>query len=540
MILGLMLAFNLVDVEYYKYTSKRSTADLITILGTGDDFAQLLGAFLRDFWWLLLTFFLLMSLSVWLYKKVGRKIQEIYTYSWLQHSAVFVLGVGILFIIGRGGFGLRPADALTAAQFTRIENTGLVLNTPLTIIKTLGKTSLSEVVYFKIPEEEHQLFQPIQRSHPENKIGDNLNIVVIILESFGNEWLGKKTGGPFTPFLDSLIDHSLYFSNAFANGQKSIEAVPAIFAGIPSLQNDPYITSHYGTNTIDALPKKLNRHGYSSAFFHGATNGSMKFDEFSVIAGFENYFGRREYNNELHSDNHWGILDEYFLPWSARKMTQELPEPFIASIFTLSSHHPYFIPDHHREKLPKGTAPIASSIAYADMSLRLFFTEAKKQPWYNNTIFVLSADHTPACTEMVYCQRIPSYQIPIVFFDPLGRIQPHVSDEPFSHIDIFPTLLDLLGYAGEFYTYGNSYFDHGKRYAINFIQDTYHLFQSDFVTTFSDGNILHLHNYKVDPYMTFDSLSYYREQALDHELILKGIIQRYNYDMIHNKMTATP
>jgi phosphoglycerol transferase MdoB-like AlkP superfamily enzyme len=535
--LGLMLAFNMVDIEYYKHTAKRSTADLITIMGTGDDLSQLIGAFLRDFWWILAIYIALMVISIWLYRKVGTKLIEYFKFSWLQQTVIFILGVGLLFIMGRGGLGLRPADALTAAQFTRIENTGLVLNTPLTVIKTFGKASLVEVDFFILPAEEHKLYNPIKSANPVNKIGEQLNVMVIILESFGDEWMGKKTGGPYTPFLDSLIDHSLYFSNAFANGKKSIEAVPAIFAGIPSLQNDPYITSHYGTNTIDALPAKLKRLGYSSAFFHGATNGSMKFDEFSVIAGFDRYYGRREYNNEAHSDGHWGILDEYFFPWTVHQITTDLKEPFIAGLFTLSSHHPYFIPDQYRDLLPKGPAPIASSIAYTDMSLRIFFNEAKKQPWYENTIFVLCADHTPACTDIKYCQRITSYQIPIVFFDPLGRLEPGVSDEIFSHIDIYPTLLDLLGYEGEFYTFGSSFFDKRKRYAVNFIQDTYHLFNTDYVSTFSDGKVVNFHHYKEDPYMTYDSLNYHLDKVATHELILKGIIQRYNRDLIHNKMT---
>ena len=185
--------------------------------------------------------------------------------------------------------------------------------------------------------------------------------MVIILESFGNEWLGLKSGTKFSPFLDSLSTVSLYFSNGFANGKKSIEAIPAIFAGIPSLMDEPYITSSYGTNNIKGLPALLAEKGYSSAFFHGATNGSMKFDEFSKILGFQSYIGRSEYNNEDHSDHKWGILDEYFLPWTAQKMTSVLKEPFVAGLFTLSSHHPYYIPDKYQKVLPNGPEKICKS-----------------------------------------------------------------------------------------------------------------------------------------------------------------------------------
>ena len=172
--------------------------------------------------------------------------------------------------------------------------------------------------------------------------------MVLIVESFGNEWVGaagaKKS---FTPFLDSLTTESLYFKNGIANGKKSIEAVPSIFASLPSLLEIPYISSQYGNNRIEGLPRILKKEGYTSAFFHGATNGSMKFNGFAAQAGFDHYYGRTEYNNEKHYDGSWGILDEYFNPWTARKLST-LKQPFLASLFTLSSHHPFYIPPHMR------------------------------------------------------------------------------------------------------------------------------------------------------------------------------------------------
>lgn len=529
----IMLTLNLLDVEYFKYTSKRSTADLFTIMGAGDDLSQLMGAFIKDFWWLLVTLIVLVIFSHYLYKKtVTTRTTQ---FKIIPQITVFLIGSALLFIMGRGGIGLRPADALTAAQYTRIENTGLVLNTPFTIIKTLGKHSLVEVDFFS-RKDSSLIYNPIKKTNPKEKIGNDVNIMVVILESFGNEWIGKKTGGDFTPFLDSLIDESLYFSNAFANGKKSIEAVPAIFAGIPSLLDEPYITSNYGTNAIDALPALLQKKGYSSAFFHGATNGSMKFDEFSVLAGFQHYYGRAEYDNDAHNDETWGILDEYFMPWTAKTITTDLKEPFIAGLFSLSSHHPYFIPEKHRAKLPSGKAKLAKSIAYTDMSLRLFFNEAKKQPWYENTIFVLCADHTPAGHRSKFNQRTTMYQIPIVFFDPKKRIKPEISEIIFSHVDISPTLLDLVGYEKSYYSFGNSFFDNADKYGVNYLEGTYHLFKNDYMVNFSGEAIKNIYNYKVDPFMVEDSIKHMKDDLEHYETILKGIIQRYNHDLIKNKM----
>lgn len=532
-----LLAFNLIDVEYFKFTSKRSTSDLFTIVGAGEDFSQLVSTFAIDFWWLILLFILLIMLSNWLYNKTCIK-KEPLIFSrvfWVKEVGVFVIGGALLFIIGRGGLGYRPADMMTAATYTKAQNTPLVLNTGLSIIKTLGKEPLKLAEYFNI--ESDLIYNPIKSGNGNHAVSDQPNVCIIILESFGNEWLGKKTGGTYTPFLDSLIDESLYFSNAFANGRKSIEALPAIVGSIPTLLDNPYISSHYGTNQIKALPKLLGDEGYSSAFFHGATNGSMKFDEFANIAGFQKYIGRYEYNNEDHCDDTWGVLDEYFNPWTAKTIAKELTEPFIASLFTLSSHHPYFIPEEHQNKFPKTANDIARSIAYGDWSLSLFFDEAKKQDWYNNTIFILCADHTPAGSEERYTNRIGMYKIPILIFDPQKRLPIKEETEIFSHVDIMPTVLDLTGYKGEYYAYGNSYFDTTKNnWAVNYISGTYHYFKDDYMLNFNGRKPLKLFNYKTD-YMTYhDSLKKHSHRVKQMTEELKGIIQRYNYDMINNQM----
>lgn len=538
---GLMIALNLLDVEYFKYTSKRSTADLFSMVGTGEDFSQLFTTFMVDFWWLILILVLLIIISHKLYLKTST-LNGVYQRSfsfWWKDAVVFIVFGFLLFVTGRGGLSYRPADMLTIATYTVPSKLTLTLNTPLTIIKTMGKIGLKEKIYFEEEKEINALFNPVRKGTKDHAIPGSPNVVVIILESFGNEWLGQKMGGPYTPFLDSLIDESLYFSNAYANGKKSIEAMPAIFAGIPTLMDNPYISSPYGMNQIKAMPILLKEAGYSSGFFHGATNGSMKFDEFANVAGFDKYFGRLEYNNEEHCDDTWGVLDEYFNPWTAATITNELTEPFLAGLFTLSSHHPYFIPEEHKAHLPEGPFPISKSIAYGDMSLKKFFDVAKNQPWYNNTVFVICADHTPAGHAPFFVNRIGMYQIPILIFDPAQRIQPKKTDEIFSHIDIMPTVLDLLGYQKNYYSFGKSFFQPVKeRFTYNYINETYHLFKGDYLLNFQNDKAVGYFNYKLDSLAQKDSLKYYKGELTEKENLLKAIIQHYNNDMIKNQLIA--
>ncbi|MCO5268931.1 MAG: LTA synthase family protein [Brumimicrobium sp.] len=528
-----ILVFNLIDVEYYKYTSKRSTSDLFTMITTGNDVNQLITTFIIDFWWLIILLILFIILINYLFNKTLPK--EKLNYYPILELLNCGLGVAIFIIIGRGGIGIRPADMLTASQFTTPQKIALVTNTPLSIIKTMGKHSLEEKNYF--PENSPIIYQPIHKGSQEHQINPQANVMVIILESFGNEWLGKKNGKNYTPFLDSLLDQSLYFTNAFANGKKSIESLPSIFAGIPSLFDNPYISSKYETNEINSLVSILKDQGYSSAFYHGATNGSMKFDVFTSHLGFDHYFGRNEYDNEAHSDGTWGILDEYFLPWTVRSITKELREPFIASVFTLSSHHPFYVPEKYRNILPKGKHPMAQAVAYTDMSLRLFFEEAKKQPWYDNTIFVLVADHTPTGVTSRFAQQIGMFEIPIAFFDPSGKLEPKQEEKIFNQIDIMPTVLDLLGYNKDVYSFGNSYYSDKKSFSINYIENTFLYFQDNYMINFIGDKINALYNYKIDTMMYYDSLSQYANIGKEMETNLKGFIQRYNRDLINNSMT---
>jgi phosphoglycerol transferase MdoB-like AlkP superfamily enzyme len=531
-----LVFFNLIDVEYFRFTKKRSTVDVFEMVQGGNDLSQQLTSYFRDFWFVMLLFVVFLWISNRVFTKTVNKYDQLPTKLYKQFITL-VLALGVTVFIGRGGFVLKPLSPIDASQFTRIENTAFVLNTPFTMAKSWSKVGLQEKNYFSLKEEK-KLFNPIRTSVPQHILPNKTNVVVLIVESFGNEWVGaagaKKS---FTPFLDSLTKESLYFKNGIANGKKSIEAVPSIFASIPSLLEIPYISSQYGNNHIEGLPRILKKEGYTSAFFHGATNGSMKFDGFAAQAGFDHYFGRKEYNNEIHYDGSWGILDEYFNPWTARKLST-LKQPFLASLFTLSSHHPFYIPPHMRGKLRKGPQPICEATHYGDYSLRKFFETAKKQPWYKNTVFVLCADHTAATINPKYNQRTEMYKIPIVFFDPSGRLKKEKNEELFQQIDILPTLLDVLNIKTNYYSFGNSYFQKHDKEAVAYLDGSYYYFQNNFLLSFSQEKARYLYSLDSRANKVVDSMKKHPKESKKMERRLKAMVQRYNRDLIHNQTTV--
>ncbi|MDE6682846.1 MAG: LTA synthase family protein, partial [Muribaculaceae bacterium] len=294
-------------------------------------------------------------------------------------------------------------------------------------------------------------------------------VVSIILESFGKEYIGALNhdilGGGYkgyAPFIDSLVNVSATWQNTFDNGQKSIEAMPSVLAGIPSFVKSFVLTSA-SMNRLKGLPAILGEEGYATAFFHGARKGSMGFDGFARSVGFKEYYGRESFiedgraGGEEEFDGYWGIWDEPFLQFFALKLS-DMPEPFMASLFTLSSHHPFNVPDKYKGRFPKGTAPIHQTIGYTDNALREFFATASRQPWYKNTIFVITNDHTNERCHDEYRSAISAFYGPILIFDPAGQLPRGVQEGIAQQTDIMPTILGLTGSRQGYVAFGKDLF----------------------------------------------------------------------------------
>ncbi|MGI8892827.1 MAG: LTA synthase family protein, partial [Bacteroidia bacterium] len=392
---------------------------------------------------------------------------------------------------------------------------------------------IKEVEYFENEEMVLKYFST-KRNYIKEEF-KNVNVVVIILESFSSEYSYILSGNKsYTPFLDSLMLESLYFTNAQANGKRSIEGIPAIVAGLPALMTNPYISSAYATDSLPSLASHLKYKGYHSSFFHGGRNGTMGFDNFSKIAGIENYFGMNEYGTNKGFDNNWGIYDEPFLQFTAANLNA-MPKPFLSFIFTLSSHHPYTIPEEHTGKFKKGTLPIHKSIMYTDYSLKRFFESIQNYPWFENTLFVITADHTGPAEHPLYQTRIGIYRVPIIFYKKNSELKGKI-DKPVQQIDIMPTVLDYLNYDLEFYSMGKSFFANDKNYVFNYINNVYQINDEQYILQFSDEDVISLHDYINDPLLQQNLIGKVPDKQILLENTLKAIIQTYNRQMKSNKI----
>jgi phosphoglycerol transferase MdoB-like AlkP superfamily enzyme len=360
------------------------------------------------------------------------------------------------------------------------------------------------------------------------------NVVVIILESFSKQFTGLGNRKSYTPFLDSLMKHAYVCTQAYANALHSAEGVPAVIAGIPSLMAEPITTSAYGTNKITALPGLLKQEGYTTAFYHGGTNGTMSFDVFAANAGFDRYYGREEYNNEKDYDGNWGIWDEPFLQYFANNLSQT-KQPFFAAVFTLSSHEPFKVPEQYENVLPKGPLPIHQTVAYTDLALKKFFANASQQEWFRHTLFVITADHCALMTEDNRDFRnLGFYEIPVIFYAPGDTSMHGTTDKIAQQVDILPSIMDYLGYKKPFFSFGNSIFDtSAKRFAVTELDNCYKWLMNGCLLKTNGLSVSEVYDFGKDYYCNDNLCGKVQDTVSPY---FKAYVQLYRSVLINDKM----
>ncbi len=538
---GILLAFSLVDAEYFRFTGKRTTSDIFHYTGTGNDFLNLIPRFIYDYWYILLVWILLMYLAWKLYPGNGYKRTERVSFSTgriIIHSIAALLATAFLISLGRG-YRLKPIRVITASHYVSPQNMPLILNTPFTIMKSFNKQRLKVPDYFPM-EKAESLFLPV---HETGGTGERkeYNVVIIIMESFSSEFSGYLNGSKgYMPFLDTLMQQSLLFPNAYANARKSLEALPAIMASIPALSETPFISSPYSSNNINSLPDELRGLGYHTSFFHGGINGTMGFDDFARLAGIDNYYGKTEFGNDKYYDGYWGIPDEEFFQYFAMKLNS-FPQPFFSCFFSLSSHHPYIIPEKHRGRFSHGDQPVHKTISYADFSLEKFFKTISSMPWFRNTLFVITADHTAKSYNPYYQNVVDDYRVPVLYYHPDDNELKGKNYRLTQHIDIMPSVLDYLNVGTRFISFGSSVFSAGEPgYVVNYLNGLYKLMENDRVLFFDGERSVAMYNFINDrKFMNnylentgYANLYYYQSK-------LKSIIQQYNCRVVNNRMKQT-
>ena len=527
---ALGIIVNAIDIVYIRFTDRRTTCAFFSEFANDNNLWRILGQGILEYWYVTLFGMALLALLLFASRKVFSISSKGMYY--VRESALFVMAVYLCVIGIRGGFGryTRPITISNAMQYVDTpRETALVLNTPFSLMKSLENTTYVEPQYFSA-EELPKHMTPIHEA--QKRTWWDCNVVVIILESFSTEYIGQ-----YTPFLDSLLENSVTFEYSFASGRKSIDAMPSILSSIPMLI-EPYIVTPYSTNSVSSIADCLKRKGYRTAFFHGAPNGSMGFQAYARSAGFDAYYGMDEYGNTADFDGTWAIWDEPFLQYYANTMST-MQESFMTAVFTASSHHPFKVPAQYKDSFPKGTLPIHQAIGYTDHALRRFFETASRQPWFDHTLFVITADHTNELETPEYTNAKGLYEIPIALYDPLSGWGCRIN-RIISQADIMPTVLNYIGYDEAYFAFGVDVLGKEGRehpYAVCYNAPLYQIFSDSLLVQFDGEKVVAVYDYRKDKELKANIAGTIAPERIAPMVdYLKAYIQQYIHRMINNEM----
>ena len=558
---SLCIIANLVDCVYFQYTTRRTTVTVFSEFKHENNLGSIFGVEIFRHWYLVLIgIFLIVAL--WKSYRIPKgqmpiEVSQPYRPAKLMRYYVVQLLCLVLFVplcIGgmRGGFttAVRPITISNANQYVKSPlEAAIVLNTPFSMLRTLGK-KVFEVPTYYTENQLNAIYSPVHEP-AGSLVKRKKNVVVIIIESFGREYIGGFNkwldGGRYkgyTPFADSLMQHSATYLYSFCNGRKSIDGMPSVLSSIPMFV-EPFFLTPAALNNVSGLAGELKHEGYHSAFFHGAENGSMGFQAFAQTTGFDEYFGRTEYDadkrfgGDKDFDGTWAIWDEPFMQFYATKMG-EMKQPFMTALFTASSHHPFVIPEQYKSKYKEEGLPIHKCIRYTDNALRQFFNKAKTMPWYKNTIFVITSDHTNMSDHAYYQTDLGGFCSPIIFFDPSGEFKPGMRDAIAQQIDIMPTILSYLGYDKKYVGFGIDLLTTPAKdtWAVNYLNGIYQYVKGDYLLQWDGQKTKALYRFRTDLLLDHNVAAQEPKVREAMEREVKAIIQSYMERMTSNELVV--
>lgn len=534
---GLAFAINLADSVYFRYTMRRTTSTVFDEFSSEGNLGSIIGTEFLSHWYLVLLFALIMWLLWKFYASPSLNVKVLNKWKYNGACLLSLILFTPFCIAGmRGGFAtaVRPITISNAMQYTaRPTDAPLVLNTPFSLLRTIDTNVFVVPNYFDSAEEMEAVYTPIHIPSDSLQM-EKKNVVVLIVESFGREYIGAlnktledgKYKG-YTPCVDSLISKSTTFNHSFCNGRKSIDGMPSILSSIPMFV-EPFILTPSSMNDYTGLAGILAKEGYETAFFHGAQNGSMGFQAFAQKTGFQRYYGRTEYEESCGTadfDGTWAIWDEPFLQFFANEMSK-MKQPFMTSVFTASSHHPFAVPEKYKKQFVEEELEIHKCIRYTDMSIGKFFDTASRQPWFKNTIFVLTSDHTNMSNHAEYQTDLGGFCSPIIIYDP-SRPEGKTVDKIAQQIDILPTILGMLNYTKPYFGFGIDVLNTPKEdtWAVNYLNGYYQYVRYGYVLQFDGTSTTAI--YSLDDKLMKNNIKGKVEIQQQMERELKAIIQQY-------------
>lgn len=543
----LLVTVNIADAIYFRYTQKRFSADEI-FFADNDNSLQLVLKFAAENWYMVLVGVALIALLVVGYRR-KTKVEQLFNGVWYYATGLVVMLVAVGLAIGgvRGGFTkmTRPITLSNATLYTADNaRATMILSNPFSILRTIS--SSGKLHYEKYFDEQTlaTIYSPEHFPAEETSATEltGRNVVLFIMESFSAEhsallrpdlYEDEEQKG-YTPFLDSLMRQSYTFYNMYANGKRSIQALPAVWSSIPSFKS-PFVLMPQALAETHSLPAILKEKGYETMFFCGSDHGSMGFGAYARQTGIENLYSRQDYE-KVHGtndfDGYWGVWDEKFLNYMGEVLSEQ-KEPFFSTMFTLTSHHPFVVPEEYESKYPKGKTPNHQCVGYVDDAFRKFFAAHENDEWFRNSIFVFVADHVSSEKMTEVFRRSPGdYHIFGFIYAPDSALFGE-HRQVVSQIDIMPTLLGLMGHSEPYFAFGRDIFNEHTDvpFSANYDNNAFQAITGEYLIRFDEKSITGV--YAIDDIMHENNLLG-KVPTEEVEQDLKALIQSY-YSRVENK-----
>ena len=281
----------------------------------------------------------------------------------------------------------------------------------------------------------------LHRQVPKHKRERPLNLVIILEESLGFEYVQSLGGLPLTPELERLSQRGLWFSRLYATGTRSIRGVEAVVTGFPPTPARSVLKLNLAQHGFFSLASLLKREGYTTQFIYG---GDSQFDNmkgFLLGNGFDRVIDEKDFGEHVFRGT-WGFSDEDIFNRTHQELLAHGDKPFFTMIFTVSNHPPFEFPDGRIDLHGKPKNTLDNAVRYADYALGKFLDQARKAPYWNRTVFLVVADHIDGTTRDKIA-LVKKFHIPALIIG--ADVRPGRYDKVASQIDLPPTLLSIMG-----------------------------------------------------------------------------------------------
>lgn len=470
-----LLIVSIGDIPFFRFNNGRLHLDAFMSLLNWDMAVTTFSYFSR-YWWAFLSIVALIMLMVWLATRVritGGQARN----PWAR-AGIFVLVAGLTFIAMRGHVVGRPIGIdSAAAEVEKPAEINVVLNTPFCIMRSANysremetRVWFSDEVLASLRSSRQTPAVPLAADSIKQAVSGK-NLMLIVLESGGQIWLDSlnivqgDSVRCLMPFLDSIACKSLALTSTYCTGSRTVEGLASIIGGVPTFGPLNWMATKYGALTVDAPARLLAGAGYDTQFFLGAKPASFALGSLARAMGFSRVTGIDDVDiPSKGTRNSWGVYDHIMASYVAENISG-MSSPFFAGWLTLDLHSPFNIPAGWNDAQYRPVdSDMERCVEYTDYSLRCFFEAAAKQPWYDNTLFVITADHGfRDFTEPKYNDSFIYGHIPFLLYTPDGSLAPaKCADRPMSQFDIPATLLWLAGYKLPYISVGTNWFDDTK------------------------------------------------------------------------------